>query len=132
VLQERAELVKKLRRAKTVVEVGLVVANSAIAKAIKTARTAVDEYNKLVAEAESFRSAVEGDIEDFVDEKGFDWQCTDEGQEYQYWYENWRDVELLEIAIDLEPDEMAIDGAMDHADHLEKTQNGVHIEGGLQ
>jgi hypothetical protein len=105
-LATRNELVKRLRDAA-----------GAIETAIDTTNGVIDEYNAILADVESFRDEVVGEMETYYDERSEKWQETDAGSSYQDWKSQFEalDVDQLEqlelddlkLADDLEefPDE---------------------------
>ena len=72
----------RLRLAGTIMRQALKGTNDAILRVLANLRRAVDEYNRLLGEAEAFRGEIEKAIADHIESKDFDWQCSEEGQEF--------------------------------------------------
>lgn len=53
--------------------------------------TAIEKYNELLVDVESFRDEVRGSMEDFVGEKSEKWLNSENGQAFTQWMELWED-----------------------------------------
>ena len=89
----RDDLVKRLDDA-------LIGVNNAVEKA----NAAIDEYNVIVADVESYRDEIVSEMETYFDERSDKWQEGDAGSAYSEWKGEWENLDCSAIDQVDEPD----------------------------
>jgi chromosome segregation ATPase len=96
-LAARDDLMKRLREA-----------GEHIAPAIEAANAAIDAYNAILADVETWRDEIVGEMESYVEERSEKWHESDAASEYSDWKGEFEGLDASEIdALDIPETELA-------------------------
>ena len=99
-LQEHADIIEKLREAKSKLETSVSKFNDLVASESAEVQAELDDYNELVDSAEEFRTQVVGDMNEHYYDKSDKWQESEKGQAYLEWISDWDNADLAPIEIE--------------------------------
>lgn len=90
--KEKDELLEKLRAAEGRIEDAMAILQTRIDEIWeKEVQPAVEAYNDIISEANSFREDIAAKMEDYFSEKSERWQESDVGCDFQEWMSSWQD-----------------------------------------
>jgi len=104
---EREVLAAKLENAAQELEQKIADFNRMLWESNSILQEAIDAYNDVLDQAQSFVEEISEAAENEHAEKSESWQESDRGQAAYEWVEEWRNVELDYVIIDM-PDELSL------------------------
>lgn len=102
-VDERGRIVSKLRATAAKVEKAITACN----EMRDHVQQAVDAYNELVQEAETYTRQIAEEIESHFQERSEQWQGSDRGQANQDWMDQWSSASFDAIDVDV-PEEIDV------------------------
>lgn len=113
----KADLAMRLADAKAKLDQAAEKHEKASHDAFQAVRSAVDDYNAIVKQAEEFRDEIINDATMYREDRSEKWHDSDAGSEHQDWVEEWESSEFDPVEIE-EPERLDV-GDADHATTLE-------------
>jgi hypothetical protein len=108
----KAALIEALGKAVTDVNAAVEKVNSEIEA---TLNPAIEAYNSILADVETFRDEIVGEMETYYDERSDKWREGDAGSNYESWKGDWEGLDISE----LDAVEVIEEPGMSHGDELE-------------
>ena len=123
-LKLRDELCSQIRKAHEALEVAVDAFNNAMVEPWGAVEDALEKYNSIVSDLESWKEDITSQIQEYIDERSEKWQEGDRGQAYQEWlsaYEN-TSIESVEMSM---PDtvDFNVEGVADDIESLPENPN---------
>lgn len=115
--EKRQDYINGLNEQKLKVAEAIDEYNAVAREAFAKVKDAVSDYNAILLNVDEWHAGINGDQQNYYDERSEKWQEGEKGQAYEGWKQQWEDIALDEIELD-EPDDFEVP-EMEHANELE-------------
>ena len=109
--KQRNDLLARLELADKAMQDAIAKANEIIENEVARA---IDSYNEVVTDMETFRDEIVGEMSSYYDDRSEKWQDSDTGQAYSGWKDDWEGLDVSPV----EAVEVIEDREVDHHDNL--------------